>query len=129
MGEQLTDLMSGVTVTSRYGAKTVPTDDWHRTATGYRVTVRYQRRSFTFDYWHGSAITEAPEDRPAEVVDSLLSDAQAGDESFEDFCGNFGYDTDSRKTERTYRACQRTARHVQRVFGGDYERFINAERG
>jgi hypothetical protein len=82
----------------------------------------------SFDYWHGSAIAHTPQDRPAETLDSILSDAQAGEESFEDFCGNFGYDTDSRKAERLYRACQRTNKAVRRVFGDDFERFIAAER-
>jgi len=128
MSEQLKDLMTGVTVTSTYGAKDTPSDEWHRTAHGYRVTVRYQWRSMTFDYWHGVAISEAPEDRPADVVSSLLMDAQAGEESFEDFCGNFGYDVDSRKAERIYHACQRAGRKVRRVFGDDFARFAAAER-
>ena len=40
-----------------------------------------------------------------EVCYSLALDAQSGQESFEDFCGEFGYDPDSRKAEATWRAC------------------------
>lgn len=40
-----------------------------------------------------------------EVCYSLAMDAQSGQESFEDFCSNFGYDTDSRKAEATWRSC------------------------
>jgi hypothetical protein len=44
-----------------------------------------------------------------EVCYSLTSDAQSGAESFEDFCSNFGYDTDSRKARKTWKACQKIA--------------------
>lgn len=38
------------------------------------------------------------------------------DPSFEDWCGEFGYDTDSRKAERIYQECVRQARDFQRMF-------------
>jgi len=41
--------------------------------------------------------------------------------SFEDFCSEFGYDEDSRKAERTYKACLKEWKDVERVFGGDGE--------
>ena len=37
--------------------------------------------------------------------------------SFEDFCGEFGCDTDSRKAERTYKAVKREWEAVKLVFG------------
>jgi hypothetical protein len=41
-----------------------------------------------------------------DVVHSLLMDADAIDHGgFEEWASNFGYDTDSRKAEATYRAC------------------------
>lgn len=40
-----------------------------------------------------------------EVCYSLAMDAQSGQESFSDFCSNFGYEEDSRKAEKTWRAC------------------------
>lgn len=40
-----------------------------------------------------------------EVCYSLAMDAQSGQESFSDFCSNYGYDEDSRKAEETWRAC------------------------
>ena len=43
-------------------------------------------------------------------------------ETFEDFCGNFGYDSDSRKALATYLAVQEEWRQVQRVFGDVLEK-------
>jgi hypothetical protein len=40
------------------------------------------------------------------VLYSLVMDYLAGQNSFEDFCSDFGYDTDSRKALETYLACQ-----------------------
>lgn len=41
-----------------------------------------------------------------DVIHSLLSDGDAIEyRGFEDWAANFGYDTDSRKAEETYRAC------------------------
>lgn len=37
--------------------------------------------------------------------------------TFEDFCWGYGYDTDSRKAERIYKAVCKEWRNVERVFG------------
>jgi hypothetical protein len=49
-----------------------------------------------------------------EVCYSLALDASMADESFEDWCGNLGYDTDSRKAKKTYKACQKIAFKLER---------------
>lgn len=37
--------------------------------------------------------------------------------TFENFCGDFGYDTDSRTAERTYKAVKKEFKAVERLFG------------
>lgn len=44
--------------------------------------------------------------KAASVLYCLISDASASEMSFDDWCGEFGYDTDSRKALETYMACQ-----------------------
>lgn len=41
-----------------------------------------------------------------DVLHSIASDASLAQDSFDDFCSNLGYDTDSRKALETYLACQ-----------------------
>jgi hypothetical protein len=125
---KLKQLASGVKFRWKSGAKLAwdKRDDWHKSANDYRCQIEYQGRKFTFDYWHGSGITHDP--RKADCLDSLLSDAQAGEQTFEDFCGDFGYDTDSISHRRTWKACARTAANLRRVFGDDFDKFIGAER-
>lgn len=101
-------------------------DDWQQQANDWRITLVYQGRRFSLDFWQGTGIKEEP---TAEgVLDCLLSDAQAGNESFEGWCSNFGYDTDSRKAEKTYKACIKTAKRLRKLLGSDYETFAEAER-
>lgn len=59
-----------------------------------------------------------------DVLDSLALDASAYENArgFEDFAGDFGYDTDSRKAERMYLECGETAKRL-RFFLGGHEAF------
>lgn len=56
---------------------------------------------------------------PVDVLPCLVSDAfaalDAGD--FEEFAREYGYDLDSRKAERSYRGCVKTALKLRRMFG------------
>lgn len=56
----------------------------------------------------------------ADVLASLLSDAQCAEGTFENFCSNLGYDTDSRKALDTYLACQATGTEMRRFLGEHY---------
>lgn len=44
-----------------------------------------------------------------DLLYALCSDASAAEMSFEDWCGDYGCDTDSIKALDTYRECQKTA--------------------
>lgn len=55
-----------------------------------------------------------------EVMYSLLLDASSADYSFENFCGEFGYDEDSRKAEQIWRGCQEQARKLRELLGAEY---------
>ena len=55
----------------------------------------------------------------ADVMYSLVMDSEAFEYDFEDWCGNFGYETDSRKAEKIYNECQEIALKLIRVIGTD----------
>ena len=55
----------------------------------------------------------------AGILYALLSDASLGEDSFSDFCGICGYDTDSRKALAMYLECQGTTEKLRKVFTGD----------
>jgi hypothetical protein len=60
-----------------------------------------------------------------DVLGSLASDCQLGDQLFEDFCGDLGYDVDSRKAHATWEACQQMHYELRSLFGhARYQEFI-----
>ena len=61
------------------------------------------------------------------VLECLQSDARAGNQSFEYFCGDFGYDTDSRRAEATWKACRKTHKELTRLFGIQVDTFLSLD--
>lgn len=58
----------------------------------------------------------------ADVLDCLTSEAASVDSarSFDDWCSEYGCDTDSRKAERTYNACVKQASDLASLLGEQY---------
>lgn len=52
----------------------------------------------------------------AAIIHSLLLDAEAGNESFSNWCDNFGYDSDSISAFDTYQACEKIAKQLNNLF-------------
>ena len=50
-----------------------------------------------------------------DIFYSLVMDSMAIEESFEDWCFNFGYDSDSRKALNIYLKCQENANKLQKL--------------
>lgn len=68
---------------------------------------------------------KAPE--AADVLDCLASDGTT--ETFEDWCADFGYDSDSRKAHRTYTLCKRQDARLWKFLGEAlYTQLQTAER-
>lgn len=61
-----------------------------------------------------------------DVVQSMLSDATG--ESFESWCGDLGYDTDSRKALATWEACRESDRVMRGVFGKAFDSAVDLAR-
>jgi hypothetical protein len=122
----LKTLCSTVKANVKFGAKAKKLDEWQQSANGYSVTLVFQGRRMTVDFFMGSAHTKEP--TSYDVLYCVLSDASVLDMSFEDFCGDFGYDLDSRKAEQTYKACKKSGTKLRKLLGDDYDVFANAER-
>lgn len=62
------------------------------------------------------------------VMGSMLMTASTTDGAlFEDWCADLGYDSDSRKAERMYFACQKETAALRKLLGAEYENFRDAE--
>lgn len=111
-----------VRATVRPGA---PERDDFGDSDGWTVTLRYQGRRFTVPFYKGRGLNGEPA-TAAEVLECLCLDASGYEnaDSFEDWCGEYGYDTDSRKAEATYRQVERQTEGLRRLLGNDFGAFV-----
>jgi hypothetical protein len=85
----------------------------------FLVVLHMGEKFMSVHFSQGSAHTEAP---TAQDVLSCLAMDSAGFENadnFEDWCGEYGYDTDSRRAERTYNARKDQAIKLMEFLGAD----------
>jgi glucan biosynthesis protein len=99
-------------------------DSWQ--ANHYKLTFKKDGKQFSTFFSQGLGISEEP--KMVGVLECLQSDCQSTEYSFDEFCGEFGYDQDSIKALKTYKACGKIKDKVHKFFGADYFRFIKAEK-
>lgn len=94
-------------------------DEWARTASHFKCVLHFEKRRMTVYFSQGPAIKGEP--CAADILDCCASDA-AGFEnarSFEEWTRDLGYDEDSRKAERIYKAVERQSRKLKALLGND----------
>ncbi len=88
----------------------------------FRVTLFHGQmgvnwKELRVPFFQGMAWTTMP--TAAEVLNVLALDASGADLSFEEWCSEFGLDTDSRKAERTFKAVQRQTTKLRGFLSAD----------
>jgi hypothetical protein len=78
----------------------------------FNCTLTRNGKKFTLNF--GQSI--AAEDTPPTMYDILACLTKYDPESFKFFCSNYGYDTDSIKALKTYKAVKREFNAVNRLF-------------
>ncbi len=83
----------------------------------FRCRLSCGKRSFGLYFSQGSAHTSNP--TLSDVLECIVSDARGYDDStdFDDWASQYGYETDSRKAERIYRAVKKQAEQLKRTVG------------
>jgi hypothetical protein len=95
----------------------------------FEVTIETSKGEETFDFYGSHNDWENGETELKYIDNAVycfLSDATLGDMSFEDFCSEFGYDEDSRKSENIHKACVDLLDKFNGLFESDVYDFINA---
>lgn len=116
-----TDYMQGIGHVPRPASFHVPGDArlWERDERAKSAADgKYVKGAYRFDGAFNLRVT-LPAPALADVLYCLLSDGEATEYGFEEWCANFGYDADSRKAEKTYYVCVDTGRALERLFTGD----------
>jgi len=97
-----------------------------------KLIRRGPNRSMTVKFWMGPAHVDAKgypkKPKADEVLDCLLSDASSAGQTFEDWCGDYGYDTDSRRAYATWEAVEQQTARLKAFLGAQYEQFLYADR-
>lgn len=88
--------------------------EWKYGVSGYDNGPPPRPGTLLHEQWMKQAKPQAP--HPADVLQSVILDSSALGQSFESWCNEYGYDSDSRKAEGIYRACQQNADKLARVF-------------
>jgi hypothetical protein len=77
--------------------------------------AKYPKNSIGYKQWADTYVKPvAP--CAADVLYSLLMDSYAADQSFNDWCADYGYDNDSISAFNTYQSCCATADKMRKVF-------------
>lgn len=113
-----------IRIASVYGAVEVP-EGWAPGTHPYKVTLYKSGRQLTTPFFMGPLNEREP--TTADVLSCLMSDANSSELSFEEFCSDFGYDSDSRKAEETWKSCVKIAPRLRRFLGDDFDAVANAE--
>lgn len=86
----------------------------------YRVTLKSKLGSYTFNYWDSIANFKSGE-QPS-VYDVLACLDYYISDKFEDFCNEAGYDTDSIKARKTWKACLKQSKKLHELFPHDSQK-------
>lgn len=88
----------------------------------FSITVTSEYGSEAFDYYGSASDCEKgkkilSDDDLKGALRCIVDDALYGDMSFEEFCDELGYDSDSCTSYRIHKACQKTSGKLQNVIG------------
>lgn len=124
-----------------YGFRAIKGAEWAHDE--WAVTLTFQGRSLAVPFKTGIGWRRSSETRgyygPAEtakrkidaksVLESLFGDASSAFETFESWCADLDFSSDSRKALDTYLACQRTAMDLRKLLGASYDAIEQEVRG
>jgi isopropylmalate/homocitrate/citramalate synthase len=91
-----------------------------------KVTNTETKQSIAFEFWSSIVKPEITEEKEVLFAfECLILDSIAGDKYFEDFCSEFGYDTDSRKAEKIHKKCIKQLEKLKKIYDGDIYELVN----
>jgi hypothetical protein len=80
----------------------------------FHRTINYVYSSFSLSFWN--SVNDKQAGKEPTPYDALACLTKYDPGTFDNFCGDFGYDTDSRKAEKTYKAVIVEWQKVEKFF-------------
>ena len=108
----------------KFGNNVKNVDEWHKTANPWTITLKNKNKRMTIPFWTGSALGEPS---TFDVLHCLISDANCVADGFEWFCDSLGYNKDSIKDMRLYKACVANRNKLQRFLGDEFNNLLGLE--
>ena len=85
-----------------------------------KITNTDTKMSTSFEFWASIMNPEIiKESEVLEAFSCFISDAMSGENDYNEFCSEFGYEEDSRQARSTWRACQRANNKLKRIYDKD----------
>ena len=123
--ETLTELIEKHDVKLTVVERIEGNQEWGHPNNGFKCRLSVNGKSFTFPFYQGLGIKEDPEVKG--VLECLLLDSSTP-ESLEYFCSEFDYDIDSKKAEKTHKACLKIKAKLEGLLGDNFETFLNCDK-
>lgn len=101
--------------------KLAPWDENTEPRHHYKCKLTGPGGTYTFDFW-GSTADCASGKQDVGEYDVLACLEWDCSEDFKDFCADFGYDVDSMKAHKIWKACLSQTRALQRIFPSETAR-------
>lgn len=119
-----------ITATNEYADSNKLMDDQpmnHYRTTLHRSTADGRPKRVTITFSKGLGLQGEP--TATEVIECMIMDAQGLENSryFKDWAADYGYDEDSRKAEKVYKAVNWQTLKLKRFLGGYYEEALTTE--
>jgi hypothetical protein len=93
-----------------------------------KVKNNDNNKKTSFDFWVGDRLGKNYFNSDYELLNAFYtfcSDGLSSLDGFENFCSEFGYDTDSRRAEKTFKACKRLANKFFNLTGYSADMFYD----
>lgn len=103
---------TGISTSFHDHAKYFDTDKEERDI--YKVTLTTPAGRYAFKF--GQSITNSDQNTPPTAYDIFTCVTKYDPGTFDNFCSEFGYDTDSRSAEKTYKAVCREWKNISRLY-------------
>jgi hypothetical protein len=113
-------LLSKIKIKSEYMGDSNK-DGWK--AHEYTVNIRYNDKSIRIKYFQGMA-HDIDDIKLDDALYALQNDAQYGSMSFEEFCHEIGYDSDSISDNKIYKACVKNSERFNKLFNTDEQELL-----
>ena len=112
----------GITFSFKLANKKLPTwaESKERQNNHFTVTFKRGDKKLSFDFFGSqNDYRNGKQEIDAYSVLACCSSDYYCPETVEDFCGEFGYDEDSRKAEKLHKACLKQSKKLQAFFSGE----------